>query len=601
MVVAALLVAWVLSLTPPYQRLDAWLSDAQQALVASERYSDDAIVVDIDDASLRALQPQFGTWPYGRDTYALVIDYLAEMGARTVILDILLADPRDKDDRLAAAMRRNRNVVLIASAQAVNATAATANRPDLDRVRPLGWVAPASLPATHWPAILAPAATLTEGLSSAMQLGMVSVTEDEDGVLRSIPLMHQIGDVSLPALPLAVLASTTGKRVIGHDPANNTVSYGKNIWPVDAAGRVHIAFPRNANSVLTMSFGQVASAALGLIQLDKAATFFRGKTVFIGSTAHQSDRVNTPRGVISGTLMLAIAQQSLMENSVLAPRGKAANALSIGWVVLSFLFVIVFARENPRRAALVLAGAMLAVWAINLLLLSRGQASALLYPLLAIVLGWIILAASQQRRLYERNARLSAETSALERANTELEASANTDTLTGLMVRRAFLQRFIQEIDRSRRTGKPLAVAILDLDHFKRVNDTYGHPVGDLVLKTFAEVLRRNLRSIDIAGRWGGEEFVVLLPETPIDQATLVLDRIRCAIAEERFSSPMDALIVTMSAGLTLFDLVIDDPEEIIGMADKALYEAKESGRNRICVTRPAGISQPGRITSETL
>jgi diguanylate cyclase (GGDEF)-like protein len=178
--------------------------------------------------------------------------------------------------------------------------------------------------------------------------------------------------------------------------------------------------------------------------------------------------------------------------------------------------------------------------------------------------------------------------STLEQANKELEASANTDTLTGLLVRRAFLLRFTQEMDRSRRTGKPLAVAILDLDHFKRVNDTYGHPVGDLVLKRFADVLRRQLRSIDIAGRWGGEEFVVLLPETPIDQATLVLDRVRCAIAEERFPSPADNLVVTMSAGLTGVDFVTDNPEEIIGMADKALYEAKESGRNRVCASQSA-------------
>lgn len=582
--VAAFLLAWLLSLTSPFQRLDAWLSDAQQALVASERYFDDAVVIDIDDASLQALQPHFGTWPYGRDTYALVIDYLAEMGARTVILDILFADPRDKDDQLAAAIRRNQNVVLIASTQAGNATANPANRSDLERVRPLGWIAPASLHATHWPAILAPAAALTDGLSNSMQLGMVSVTEDADGVLRSIPLMHRIGDVTLPALPLAALA--TGKRVIGHDPAANTASYGNMVWPIDALGRVHIAFPRNANSVMTMPFEQLGAAALGVIQLDKAATFFRGKVVFIGSTAHLSDRVSTPRGVMSGTMLLAIAHQSLKENALLVPRRTAANALPIGWVALSLLLVIFFARENSRRTALALAGAMFAVWIINLLLLSQGQESVLLFPLLAAALGWILLAARQQRRLHELNANLSMTASTLEQANKELEASANTDTLTGLLVRRAFLLRFTQEMDRSRRTGKPLAVAILDLDHFKRVNDTYGHPVGDLVLKRFADVLRRKLRSIDIAGRWGGEEFVVLLPETPIDQATLVLDRVRCAIAEERFPSPADNLVVTMSAGLTGVDFVTDNPEEIIGMADKALYEAKESGRNRICASQ---------------
>jgi diguanylate cyclase (GGDEF)-like protein len=129
-----------------------------------------------------------------------------------------------------------------------------------------------------------------------------------------------------------------------------------------------------------------------------------------------------------------------------------------------------------------------------------------------------------------------------------------------------------------------LSIAILDLDHFKRVNDTYGHPVGDLVLKVFAQTLRDQLRGSDIAGRWGGEEFVVLLPDTPVDAAVGVLERVRLAIAEKTFPAPADNLRVTMSAGVVLFNGSITDPEAIVGMADTALYTAKESGRNCICV-----------------
>jgi len=132
---------------------------------------------------------------------------------------------------------------------------------------------------------------------------------------------------------------------------------------------------------------------------------------------------------------------------------------------------------------------------------------------------------------------------------------------------------------------EPLSVAILDLDHFKNVNDIYGHQVGDLVLKRFAAVLKSNLRSMDIAGRWGGEEFVVLLPATPVGEAMRVLDRIRITISQESFPAPVESLKVCLSTGLTEFDREIMDPEEIVGIANKGLYDAKESGRNRICIT----------------
>ncbi|HLP25618.1 MAG TPA: GGDEF domain-containing protein, partial [Acidobacteriota bacterium] len=120
---------------------------------------------------------------------------------------------------------------------------------------------------------------------------------------------------------------------------------------------------------------------------------------------------------------------------------------------------------------------------------------------------------------------------------------------------------------------------------FKLVNDTFGHSTGDLVLKAVAEALRQSLRASDSAGRWGGEEFVVLMPDTDKAGAAAVLEKIRRAVAEASFPAPAQSLRVTASAGFTQYGGGKQSPEDLLYAADRALYKAKEAGRDCICVS----------------
>ncbi|HXU92425.1 MAG TPA: CHASE2 domain-containing protein, partial [Gallionella sp.] len=436
---AAFVLTGLISLTPPYQRLDSWLGDAQQSLVARETYFRDAFVIDIDEASLTSLEPYLGTWPYRRDAYALVLDYLSDMGAEVVVFDIQLATPREKDDAFAASMRRNGNAVLVASAPASGGAISAA---DKERLRQFAWRTPPNLSAHAWPTVLMPAPALTEKLSGDMQLGMVSLNEDADGVLRRIPLMHDIAGVRLPSLPLAVLAHGR-ERTLEYDGAAGRALFGGASWPVDETGNFHLAYPKNANSVMTMPFRQVVEAALGAVHLEDAAKFFKGKTIFIGSSAQLSDRAVTPRGVMSGTAVLAIAHQSLKQNMLLAPQRAAWNGAMIVLALLPVLISILVFRREPRRMVMVMISGIVAVYAANLLLLSRQQQSVLLFPLLLIGFGWLLFAIRQQGMLRRHNVRLIGQTRALEQANLELQTTASTDSLTGLLVRRAFLERCV--------------------------------------------------------------------------------------------------------------------------------------------------------------
>jgi len=160
---------------------------------------------------------------------------------------------------------------------------------------------------------------------------------------------------------------------------------------------------------------------------------------------------------------------------------------------------------------------------------------------------------------------------------------AVTDDLTGLYNRRYFDRHLSVMLSKAQEQDRDMALMILDIDHFKTVNDTHGHDVGDKVLKEFAVRLKRNIRGVDLACRFGGEEFVVLMPDTDMRQAEAVAERVREAIAERGFEVP-DArpLNVTVSAGVALNESLGDTPETLVKRADVALYRAKREGRNRV-------------------
>lgn len=163
----------------------------------------------------------------------------------------------------------------------------------------------------------------------------------------------------------------------------------------------------------------------------------------------------------------------------------------------------------------------------------------------------------------------------------ELRKIMERDSLTGLLNHVNFKERLVAEVGRSRRTGSPMAVCLLDLDHFKAVNDTYGHQVGDRVIQMFANCLTGSLRSVDVIARYGGEEFGLILLDATPEQGARVLDGIRRSFSNFLFDTDEGPQTVTFSGGICgLQDA--STSEGLLGAADKALYEAKQQGRNRI-------------------
>ena len=190
----------------------------------------------------------------------------------------------------------------------------------------------------------------------------------------------------------------------------------------------------------------------------------------------------------------------------------------------------------------------------------------------------------QAQKLEGLNCALQEEIKQKKLLEEELRAIATIDSLTGVYTRYQLLEFGENELKRFRRAGHPLCALMLDIDHFKKINDTYGHSVGDSALKHFTDVCSGSLRSTDIIGRIGGEEFVIIMPDTASDAGYAVAERIRKNVAQSTFCKDDLSVTFTVSIGLYSFSHEDHSFEQALSKADSALYEAKGAGRNHVII-----------------
>jgi signal transduction histidine kinase len=465
---AGLALAATVGTTPVARKLDLWLGDLAAAATApalDAAAADDSIVFDVDDRTLAELTPLTGSWPYGRDVWAHVVDYLRTQGARTIVLDVLFAEPRAGDAQLAAALDRAPGTVVAAATLPFALTADTSSATSMAG---LGWRAPAGAPALPWTDVSAPRPELRR----AGGIGVVTVMPDDDGVVRRLTLLHRAGEATLPALGLVAFArraQPTGSPDVGWTPGvgGGSLRVGERTLPVDTSGSVELRYTRAAEGLQTLRFDRLARAALTDRADPGLAPLVRGRQVFIGASALTLDHpIQTPRGRVSGVGFVRLSATLLDHGHVLVPPAWP-------WDVV--LFVLAFAvplalgaanRDSPARLVAALPLAWIAVGVIALLLLvALGQRTALVTPMVAALGATGALGLQQLVRLRRDRHRLVAERSAAQR-DTELKT------------------RFLNHIAHELRT--PLS-AILG---FSRL---IGHDgTGGDERKEYAQVIARN-------------------------------------------------------------------------------------------------------------
>ena len=272
---------------------------------------------------------------------------------------------------------------------------------------------------------------------------------------------------------------------------------------------------------------------------------------------------------------------------------RGAILLALGVTLVFGMFAL-----TPRQvgglsgAAVILLG--LTMWFCH----ARAPASfpageeAMHFMLVAVILPSIAMLAGQLSNMRQK---LREQRAALQQALEKNHELAIRDDLTGLYNRRHLPELMQHEVHRADRSGRSLCIALIDLDHFKLINDSHGHAQGDEVLRAFAVAARSALRDTDALGRWGGEEFMAMLPETGVDNAVRVIDRVRQRLAALRFDGLDPALRITFSAGIALC-AAGETLAEAIARADQAMYAAKQAGRDRSVVAPAAAPGSKPRV-----
>ncbi|SFM28473.1 diguanylate cyclase (GGDEF) domain-containing protein [Bradyrhizobium sp. NFR13] len=323
-------------------------------------------------------------------------------------------------------------------------------------------------------------------------------------------------------------------------------------------------------------------AAIGVTTMTTGVVYLAIRLAVVGIAAYLSEiQVNDRFKDPYLTVPLSVA-------SIIVQIGAIYLVPQIGFYFISIIFVVLgFAalRMSARQTAIVWSTATLGLALLFLMTdkpigipMATAAERALALACFVSALGRCASAglygSSMRELLYRRSNDLAA-------ANARIEELAQLDELTGALNRRYIMKCLNDEIAKAQRNAATCCIAIIDLDHFKTINDHFGHPVGDEVLRAFAISVFANIRPIDRFGRQGGEEFLLILPDTEIDQAIQTLDRLRGLITELNWSAIAQDLALTISAGISAIR-PNDTPEDILARADRALYGAKDAGRNRV-------------------
>mgnify|MGYP000000929866 CR=1 FL=1 len=548
--------------------------DIRQSIIAnsgSREHNKDIVIAAIDDGSYEYILDTYGEWPLRRDVYAKMVDYIEGQNPKSIVFDLMFVKSMKSDaasDKALAEVFKKYNNVYTAM--------------NLDD-QPQDLRLPAKLPEK-----LAVNLTgeenfnpleysncrviLKDILDATSNIGMINVSRSEDGVLRKMPLFIKYNDKFYPQLGLLVgenymgLNENSNYRV--KDNGSVILNNGEKVYYPDNDGGVILNWYGPAGTFENIPLYKIIKAAEGRENLEYD---FSGKVVYFGATAASLFDIKTVPvdKVYPGVEVQATYVNNIIDGSLIKKCTPAVNVLiAVVLSVLTILFVcripsmpVAFGVSMTVYAAYIMAAYEVMRYYNRWVEIVSPLAIALSTFIVAVIIKYLI-----KSRDFDQQYKL-----------------ATTDGLTELYNHRYFQEQLQNQVSHSKRYEVPLSLIIIDIDFFKKFNDTYGHQSGDAVLKQVASELKKNVRSTDIVCRYGGEEMSVILPNTKYEEAVSIANKLCTIIASKKCKlSGGRESNVTISLGVSSCGIDGDTPAQVIEAADKRLYNAKENGRNRV-------------------
>lgn len=548
--------------------------DLRQSIIIKEggkKANNNIVIIAVDDATYEYILGKYGEWPLPRDVYANMINYLEKFSPRAIAFDMMfvksLKSENNADRALINTFKKYNN--LFTSMNFDNQSEDLRTPPELPEKLTLNIennskIDFSDLTYTNCRKIL-------DGIINATSnIGIINVSRSDDGVLRKMPLIVKYKDKFYPQLALKVGLNYLGETGNTFEiDKNSNLKIGDRKIFLDKDGSAIINWYGAAGTYTYIPMYQLIKAVNGeKTELDYD---FSNKIIYFGTTAASLFDIKTvPTGKIyPGVEIQATFVNNLIDNNFIRKVNRGYT------IALSILLALLIASVVSRVSSAFTASLMsLSIYFIYILISYYAMKFGnlwleMIYPLIFSIFAFTcayIIKYLIKSRDFELQYKL-----------------ATTDGLTELYNHRYFQEQIRMQVEQSKRYNTSFSLIIIDIDFFKKFNDTFGHQSGDAVLREVAQTLKRNVRATDIVCRYGGEEMSIILPNTPKEEAFSTAQKICDRVASKKFKLfSGKETNVTISLGVSTFPADGESAVDIIEAADKRLYNAKNNGRNQV-------------------
>lgn len=549
--------------------------DYRQRLKVSHKQpavNKDIIVLAIDDASLEMLWDKYGEWPIPREVYADLISHIEKQAPKAIIFDLMFIKSMKKmpeaDSALIEVMNKYNNIY---TAMTFDDQPIEVRKPiDLPERLSLNVENKSKLDISKKYGFSNCRSILPELLNGNVNVGLANVIRNSDGVIRKVAPIAVYKNKYYPTLTFEAAAKYIADNNVENyviDKDNNLIAHttkipltkdGDTILNWYGVGGTHTVYPMYK--------------VINDMNDNKNGINFKNKVIIIGTTAmslHDTKSVPVQDSVYPGVEVHATFFNNMTDNNFIKQTNNFVNIIIIALVMALVGFIVMFSSSS------IFALLSTTLFAIGYLFISYHVMAInnlwipVVLPIISIVIAFSLSFLAKyliKSRDFEYQYQL-----------------ATIDGLTELYNHRYFQETLKKQVELAKRYEQDFSLIIVDIDFFKKFNDTYGHQSGDAVLKQVAQILKKNSRTTDFVCRYGGEEMCIILPNTNAEEAMYNAKRINKAVEEKDFQlNATEKGKVTISVGVATFPENGQTPQEIIEFADKGLYYAKEHGRNQV-------------------
>lgn len=544
--------------------------DLRQTLISKYKTPNkDIAIVAVDDATYEYIMDKHGSWPISRKVWSDTIEFIELAKPKNIIFDLLFLKPNlndlKSDEALIDSVKKHNNIYL--SMNFDNYSEKIRKSPNLDEKFKLK-IKEGKLIDSPFITFINARTVMQELSQATNKIGLINVTRDADGVIRNVAPIFKYKEEYYPNLSLKVAMDILGVDEVSIK--NKSIILDKNhTIPLDTTQRAILNWYGGSKTFEHIPLWEILDAERNnnLDYLKK----FENKIIYVGTTATSlSDIKSTPtESNLAGVELHATFINNILDNNFI----KITN-INIDLLISIFLSLLigyyVLKTTSIIKTIFFLVISLLSYTLISIYLMAKFNIwIGLVLPYTSMITIFVLTYCEKyllKSKDYEQTYKL-----------------AVTDGLTQLYNHRYFQEQMINCVDNHKRYGIQFSLILIDIDFFKKFNDTYGHQSGDCVLKQVAQILKKNSRTSDIVCRYGGEEMSIILTNTGKQDAVSTANKICLAVRNNKFTLANNEKVnVTISIGVATVGENGTKPQEIIEYSDKCLYKAKEHGRNQV-------------------